>query len=104
MYAIIETGGSQEKVTEGQIIKIDELNLTPNEEITFEKVKFFTDGESFDVGQPNLDNVKVAGTVLKQIAGPKIKIHKFIKRKHSETRMGHRQKYSLVRITNITKN
>ncbi|MDA0840094.1 MAG: 50S ribosomal protein L21 [Planctomycetota bacterium] len=104
MYAIIETGGSQEKVIEGQVIKIDKLNLTPDEEITFDKVKFFTDGENIEVGQPNLDSVKVSGKVLKQIAGPKIKIHKFIMRKHSATRMGHRQKYSLVRITNITKN
>ncbi|MDP6113431.1 MAG: 50S ribosomal protein L21 [Planctomycetota bacterium] len=103
MYAIIETGGTQEKVTEGQVIKVDNPNLTPDEEITFDKVKFFNDGETIGVGQPNLESVKVSGTVLKQIAGPKIRIHKFIKRKHSETRQGHRQKYSLVRITNITK-
>ncbi len=101
MYAIIETGGSQEKVTEGLILKVNNPNLEPNSEITFDKVKYFTDGENIQVGQPNLENVTVSGTVIKQIGGPKIRIHKFIKRKHSESRMGHRQKYSLVRIKSI---
>ena len=103
MYAIFEAGGAQHKVTEGEFVKLNNPNFAVGEEVTFDKVKVYSDGEDFLVGQPDLPQVRVTGLVRTIIKGPKIRIHKSRPRKHYETRIGHRQKYSIVRISKISK-
>jgi len=103
MYAIIEAGGAQHKVTEGQVIRVNDPNLPVGEEVSFDKVKAFSDGEQLLVGRPDLADVTVSGLVQKEIKGPKVRIHKYRPRKHSDARMGHRQRYSLVKISKIVK-
>lgn len=101
MYAIIEAGGTQHLVREGQFIKVNDPNLPIGQEVIFDKVKMVSRGDEIAVGQPNLEDITVSGQVRKLIAGPKIKIHKYRRRKSSESRQGHRQKYSLVQISRI---
>ena len=103
MYAIIEAGGSQHIVRQGEWIKVNDPNLPIGEEVRFDKVKFYSDGESVEFGRPDLEDVVVTGEVAKVVKGKKIKIIKYSRRKSSQTRIGHRQKYSLVKINNISR-
>jgi len=103
MYAIIEAGGAQHKVTEGLVIQVNDPNLPVGEEVSFDKVKAFSDGEQLLVGRPDLTEVTVTGLVRKVIKGVKIRIHKYRPRKRTEKRKGHRQRYSLVKISKIVK-
>ena len=103
MYAVVESGGRQLKVSEGDTVRVDDLSLTRGEEIVFDRVLLYSD-ESGDVrvGTPVVDNVKVVGTVAEKVAGPKLTVFKFRKRKSSQTKTGHRQKYIHVMIKSIT--
>ncbi|MBI2195218.1 MAG: 50S ribosomal protein L21 [Planctomycetes bacterium] len=103
MYAIIETGGTQHRVQEGETIRVNDPNLPVGQEVTFSQVKLFSDGQEVSIGRPNLSDVTVTGIVKKVIRGKKIRITKYRRRKHSATRHGHRQNYSVVRINRISR-
>lgn len=103
MYAIIETGGTQHLVREGQVIKVNDPNLPVGQEITFDRVKAFSDGSEVSIGKPDLPDVTVTGFVKKVLKAKKIRILKYRRRKHSATRRGHRQRYSVVLIKRILK-
>jgi large subunit ribosomal protein L21 len=101
MYAVIATGGKQYRIQEGDVIKLEKLDQTVNDQVEFTNVLMVSDGESSKIGSPYLDNAKVTAKVLQQGRGAKIKILKFRRRKHSMTRQGHRQDYTQVRIESI---
>jgi len=102
MYAIVENGGKQLKVREGDTVLVDKLGLTPGEEVAFEKVLFYSDEvEDVRVGTPLLSTVAVTGTASGSAAGRKLTVFKFRKRKSSQCKTGHRQKYTQVRIESI---
>ncbi|MDP6505564.1 MAG: 50S ribosomal protein L21 [Planctomycetota bacterium] len=101
MYAVIAAGGQQHIVREGQFIQVNDPNLPVGEEVTFDSVMLFSDGEDTAIGRPILSEVTVTGEVKKILKGKKIHIHKYRRAKASETRIGHRQKYSLVKINKI---
>ena len=101
MYAVIETGGKQHKVEKGMILSVDLLKDDVGKKITFDNVLLYVDGDNVEVGQPYLDNVKVTAEVKDIVKGDKISILRFRRRKHSMRKIGHRQKYTQIKIKEI---
>lgn len=100
MKAIIETGGKQYLVSENDIIYIEKLDVAENKSVTFDKVLFIDD----EVGSPYLDGAKVTGKVIKHGKQKKIRIFKYVNKQQStRKRQGHRQPYTKVEITKITR-
>lgn len=103
LYAIIATGGKQYRVQEGDHIKVEQLTGNPGEAIEFNNVLLLADGEDVSIGSPLVEGSKVMGEVQEHARAKKIDIIKFKRRKHHIKRMGHRQHYTNVKITSITK-
>ncbi|MFV2059661.1 MAG: 50S ribosomal protein L21 [Gammaproteobacteria bacterium] len=102
MYAVIETGGKQYRVIEGQTLKVEKLGIEPGEKVDIDKVLMVANGDDIKVGSPYLDGGKVTAVVKSIGRGPKIRIVKFRRRKHSAKTQGHRQSYTELEITGIT--
>ncbi len=102
MYAVIETGGKQYRVSEGQAIKFEKLDVEPGSKVHFDKVLMVANGDTIQVGAPYISGGTVTAEVLSQGRGKKVKIIKFRRRKHYRRQMGHRQYYTEVKITAIS--
>ncbi len=102
MYAVIEDRGNQIKVSQGEVLKIDLNNAEPGSEIVFEKVLLYSDDAGVKVGAPTVAGAKVVAEVLGERKGKKVYGVSFRRRKSSRVRKGHRQKYTAVRIKEIT--
>lgn len=103
MYAVIKTGGKQYRVKEGDVLKLELLAVDVGGEVTFEEVLMLSDGDKVTCGTPLVAKAKVKALVMDQGRHPKIKIIKFRRRKHHMKRMGHRQYFTQVKITSISK-
>ena len=101
MYAIIQDGGRQLKVQEGQELDLDYREVSSGEELKFDRVLAYRDDDGLKIGQPTLDAVTVTAEVLSVSQGPKIVVQKLRRRKNSRTKTGHRQLYTRVRISKI---
>ena len=101
MYAIIETGGKQYQVKEGDVVFIEKLEAQADEVVTFEEVLFVGEGADAKFGTPVVEGAKVEAKVVKNGKGKKINILTYKPKKGSARRMGHRQPYTKVEITNI---
>ena len=101
MYAIIETGGKQYKVNEGDVVYVEKLGVEVSETVTFDKVLTVEKDGDLKVGAPYVDGVKAVGKVLAQTKGKKITIVKYKAKKNYDRKMGHRQPYTKVEITSI---
>jgi large subunit ribosomal protein L21 len=102
MYAIIEDGGRQFRVEEGQEIEIDLRDLPAGETaITFDRVLAVRTDEEFRVGQPLLAGASVSAELIGTLLGDKLTVQKFRRRKTFRKRTGHRQIFSRVRIGKI---
>ena len=101
MYAVIETGGKQHKVEKGMILSVDLLKDEVGKKITFDNVLLYVDGDNVEVGQPYLDNVKVTAEIKDVVKAEKISILRFRRRKHSMRKIGHRQRYTQIKIKEI---
>ena len=100
MFAVIETGGKQYKVSEGDEIFVEKLGAEDGAVITFDKV-LAVSGESLSVGAPYVSGAKVEATVIKSGKGKKIYVFKYKAKKNEKKKIGHRQAYTKVRITSI---
>ncbi|CAG9607945.1 50S ribosomal protein L21 [Pseudoneobacillus rhizosphaerae] len=100
MYAIIETGGKQIKVEEGQAIYIEKLNVEAGETVTFDKV-LFVGGETVKVGSPVVAGATVTAKVEKQGRQKKLIVFKYKAKKNYKKKQGHRQPYTKVVIEKI---
>ena len=100
MYAIIETGGKQYRVENGDVIYVEKLNAEENAEITFDKVIAVSD-KTLKVGKPYVKDAFVKGTVLKNGKGKKVTVFTYKPKKGSARKMGHRQPYTKVQINEI---
>ena len=100
MYAIIETGGKQYRVQNGDVIYVEKLNAEVDEEVTFDKVIAISD-KSLKVGKPYVKDAFVKGTVLKNGKGKKVTVFTYKPKKSSARKMGHRQPYTKVQINEI---
>jgi large subunit ribosomal protein L21 len=101
MYAVIQTGGKQYKVAQGDTLRIEKLAVDEGETINFNNVLLVADRDNIKIGTPQVLGGKVLATVQKQGRGKKIKIIKFKRRKHHRKQMGHRQYFTDVKITTI---
>ncbi|SEO35837.1 LSU ribosomal protein L21P [Amphibacillus marinus] len=100
MYAIIETGGKQIKVEEGQTIYVEKLAAEAGDSVTFDKV-LFVSGDDVKVGAPFVDGASVSAKVEKQGRQKKITVYKFKPKKNYHRKQGHRQPYTKVTIEKI---
>lgn len=101
MYAVIKTGGKQYRVAEGDVVRVEKIDVATEETVEFDQVLLVANGDDVKVGQPLLEGAKVSAQVLEQGRHDKIKVVKFRRRKHSRTQQGHRQWYTAVKITGI---
>ena len=97
-HAIIETGGKQYKVTEGDTLFIEKLEAEAGQAITFDKVLAILDGDKATFGAPVVEGASVAATVVKNGKGKKVRIFKYNPKKGYRKRQGHRQPYTKVQI------
>lgn len=101
-YAIVKAGSKQYYVEEGEIIDVDLLDIGDNQEVEFKEVLFISEGGKTKIGAPFLESHVVKGTLLQQeFKGPKLVAYKFKRRKNSHKKIGHRQKYTRVKITDV---
>jgi large subunit ribosomal protein L21 len=101
MYAVIESGGKQYRVTEGQRLKIEKLPVEIGQDVTFEKVLMLSDEKGLKLGAPYLAGTKVVAKVTDQGRRDKIRIIKHRRRKHYHREMGHRQYYTEIQISTM---
>ncbi len=101
MYAVIESGGKQHRVQEGEVLRLEKLEVATGESIDFDRVLMVADGESIKVGAPVVDGATVSAEIVAHGRGEKVKIIKFNRRKHHRKQMGHRQWFTEVKITGI---
>lgn len=102
MYAVVETGGKQYRVQEGDIIAVEKLDLEVGEKINFEKVLLISDGETIKVGAPYVDACNVNGTVVEHGKGQKVIIFKYKAKKDYRKKQGHRQPYTMIKIEKVS--
>lgn len=101
MFAVVETGGKQYKVSIGSIIKIEKISAKEGEEIILDKILLLNkDGEVL-IGKPYLEGIKVIARVLKHDKYPKVIVFKFKRKKHYRRKYGHRQPFTKLSIENI---
>ena len=101
MFAIFETGGKQYKVTEGDVVFVEKLNVADGEKVTFDKVLAVSAGEKLSVGTPYVDGASVVANVVKSGKGKKIYVIKYKAKKNEKKKIGHRQPYTKVQIEKI---
>ena len=101
MYAIIKTGGKQYRVAVGDVVDVELLQGEVGSEVKFSEVLFFNDGSKFTFGEPVVPNFFVAGELVETVLGPKVTSVKYIPGNHRK-KIGHRQRYSRVKITQIS--
>lgn len=100
MYAIVETGGKQYKVSAGQVLDVELLHQQAGEQIQFAKVLMIVDGDKVTVGTPTVDGAAVKATVTDEVKGDKVRIFKHTgKRYHRH--LGHRQRYTRLHVDEI---
>ena len=101
MFAVIKTGGKQYRVAAKDVITIAKLDAQPGESVTFGEVLMFTNDNGTELGGPIVQGVTVAGEVVEQTRGPKVIAFKKRRRQNSKRKRGHRQDFTVVRITEI---
>ena len=101
MYAVIRTGGKQQTVAEGDVIKVEKLPGDAGSRIEFKDVLMVGSDKEIKVGQPTLANVKVVGEVVEQGKSKKVIAFKMKRRKGFHKKIGHRQQFTSVRIKEI---
>ena len=102
MYAVFQSGGKQHRVSEGQTLRLEKLDVETGANVEFESVLMVANGEEITIGAPLVAGGKVTAEVVKHGRGDKVKIVKFRRRKHSRKQMGHRQWFTEVKITGIS--
>lgn len=102
MYAVISAGATQQKVAEGEKVRIDALDAAEGDEVTLAPL-LLVDGDTVFATADDLKGVTVTGKVIGLTKGPKINGFTYKRRTNQRRRYGHRQKYTLVEITKISK-
>lgn len=101
MYAVIQTGGKQYRVTSGQRLKVESLEAEVGDSIEFDKILLLGGADKVQVGRPYVAGAKVKASILAHGRGKKIRIIKFKRRKHYMKTQGHRQGYTELKIDTI---
>ena len=101
MYAVIKTGGKQYRVAPGQVLRVEQIDAAEGADVELDDVLLISDGEDVRVGTPRVEGGRVQARVRSHGRGRKVEIIKFKRRKHHMKRMGHRQAYTELEITDI---
>ena len=101
MFAVIETGGKQYKVSEGEVVFIEKIDGAADDTVKFDKVLAVSGDGSFKVGQPYVDGASVTAKLVKQGKSKKIYVFKYKAKKNEKKKIGHRQPYTKVEIVKI---
>lgn len=101
MYAVIETGGKQYKVSEGDVIYVEKLEAAENDSISFDKVLAVGEEGALNFGAPYVDGANVSGKVIKNGKSKKVIVFKYKPKKGYRRKQGHRQPYTKVEIQKI---
>ena len=101
MYAVIEACGKQYKVTKGDVVFFEKLEVEEGKKVTFDKVVLLSDDGKVEVGAPYVKGIKVEGKVVAHGKGKKIIVFKYKAKKNYRRKQGHRQPYTKVEITAI---
>ena len=102
MYAIIATGGKQYKVAEGDVIRVEKLDVEPGKEYVFDQV-LAVGGDELVIGQPVVEGASVNATVTKQARAKKVIVYKYKRKTGYHKKNGHRQAYTELKIDSIVK-
>ena len=101
MYAVIVTGGKQYKVSEGDTLFVEKIDVEEGAAVTFDQVLMTADGENVTVGAPTVEGATVEAKVVKNGKAKKIYVFKMKRKKNERKKKGHRQPYTKVEITKI---
>ena len=101
MYAVIEACGKQYKVTKGDVVFFEKLDVEEGKKVTFDKVVLLSNDGKVEVGAPYVKGIKVEGKVVAHGKGKKIIVFKYKAKKNYRRKQGHRQPYTKVEITAI---
>ena len=101
MYAVFQSGGKQHRVSEGQVVRLEKIEVETGAEVVFDKVLMVANGEDIKVGAPFVEGATIKAEIVEHGRGDKIKIVKFRRRKHYRKQQGHRQWFTDVKITAI---
>lgn len=101
MFAVIKTGGKQVKVANNDTITVAKIDVEPGKSVTFGEVVMFSDGKTVQVGAPLISGLSVTGEIVEHTRGEKVIAFKKRRRQNSRRKRGHRQDYTIVRITAI---
>ena len=102
MYAVLETGGKQYRVQEGDIVFVEKLGIEAGQKVTFEKVLLVEKEGVLNIGEPTIDGAFIEAKVLKNDKAKKIIVYKFKPKKGYRKKQGHRQPYTQVQIEKIS--
>ena len=102
MYAVIQTGGKQYRVSEGAKLRVEKLSADEGSSVELDKVLMVGEGDNVTIGKPYVEGGKVTATVESHGRAKKVHIVKFRRRKHHLKRQGHRQWYTELKITGIS--
>jgi large subunit ribosomal protein L21 len=102
MYAIFRALGKQFRAEKGQVLRLPRMQEAPGTTVTFDEVLLTSDGESVRTGAPTVKGARVVAEVLGEAKGEKLYIFKFKRRKGYRRKTGHRQKFTDVRVTDLT--
>ena len=102
MFAIMEVGGKQYKVSEGDVVYLEKMEVEAGETVKFDKVLAVSDNDSFQAGTPTLAGAFVEANVVKNGKSPKIVVFRYKSKKNEKKKQGHRQPYTKVQITKIS--
>ena len=101
MYAVINTGGKQYKVSPGDVVRVETLDAKKGDTVELKDVYMIADGDKVSVGKPRLESAKVTAEVLGEGRGEKLLIFKHRKRKGYRRTNGHRQNYTSIKVKEI---
>ena len=101
MYAVLETGGKQYMVNEGDFIKVDKLDVDEGKAVTFDNILMIGDSKPTKIGEPKIEGAIVKAKVVENARDAKIKVFKKLRRKGYRRTQGHRQHYTRIQITSI---
>ncbi|MFB2538476.1 MULTISPECIES: 50S ribosomal protein L21 [unclassified Acinetobacter] len=101
MYAVIQSGGKQHRVVEGETLKVELLKAETGSTITFDDVLLLANGDNIQIGTPVVAGAKVTAEVVSHGRHDKVRIIKMRRRKHYRKQQGHRQWFTELKITSI---
>jgi large subunit ribosomal protein L21 len=103
MFAVFESGGKQHRVQEGDVVRLERIDGEAGASVTFDRVMLVGEGEDVTVGTPIVEGGSVKAEVVSQGRGDKVEVIKFKRRKNYHRKLGHRQSFTEVRITGISR-